>query len=96
MKTKKTRYGLSMDGIILCFHFQSDDNGGTMCCLNNDDSGPIWMTDSLKNAEYVKENNTGWYNAGHSTPMHHPSKNVNYKDRLEIVKFEIEIESVVP
>jgi len=51
-------------------------------------SKELWFVDTAENAEWVRQNSTEWYNAGHDTPTHDFKPN-----ELEVVEINVTIKA---
>lgn len=87
-----TKYGLLLDGKLLGFSTSenSGDNESVTITYELDHfPNNVWLVDKAEHAEWVRLNNTEWYNAGYETP-----KNPYIPDKVKVAKVIQEIEEI--
>ena len=86
-------YGLRYKTTKELVRVRTDSNcGGEFCCdeqhiltCERNDDYEVWEVEHIQHAEWVRQFNTEWYNAGYETPSH------SFKaDELEIIDFQTE------
>ena len=86
------KYGLLMNGKLLGFNTSENSEDSESVSVSYElDHFPdnVWLVDTAEHAEWVRLNNTEWYNASYETP-----KNPYKPEKLKVAKVIQSVEEV--